>query len=161
MLILKEYHDELDRLVFRAYDWPETLSDEEILGRLVALNKERAEEEARGMVKWLRPDYQIPRFGKAQDRLKLEGGEAHAAETGAIAAKAKPAFPKEAVAQTAAVMMALADASAPISAGELAQGFKQGRKAEARVAATLASLARTGFIAVSDGGRRFSLRRAA
>jgi hypothetical protein len=159
VLILKEYHDELDRLVFKAYGWPETLTDEEILGRLVALNKERAQEEARGIVKWLRPDYQIPRFGKAQDRLKLEGGEAHAVE--AVAAKAKPAFPKEAVAQTAAVMAALADASAPVSAGDLAQGFKQGGKAKARIEATLASLARTGFIAVYDGGRKFSLRRVA
>ncbi len=116
---------------------------------------------ARGLVRWLRPDYQIPRFGKAQDRLKLEGGEAHAAEAAAIKTKCKPALPKEAVAQTAAVMASLAEASKPVSAGDLAQGFKQGRKAEARVAATLATLARTGFIAVSDGGRRFSLRRAA
>jgi hypothetical protein len=82
-------------------------------------------------------------------------------ETVAVGAKAKPAFPKEAVAQTAAVMMALADASAPVSPGDLAQGFKQGGKAKARIEATLASLARTGFIVVYDGGRKFSLRRAA
>ncbi len=58
-------------------------------------------------------------------------------------------------------MAALASASGPLTAGELAQGFKQGRKAEGRVLATLASLARTGFIAVYEGGKRFALRRAA
>jgi hypothetical protein len=32
--------------VFRAYGWPETLTDEEILERLLALNLERAGKEA-------------------------------------------------------------------------------------------------------------------
>ncbi|MDP1830909.1 MAG: hypothetical protein Q8K67_02535 [Geothrix sp.] len=36
------------------------LSDAEILERLVALNRERAEEEKRGLVRWLRPEYQAP-----------------------------------------------------------------------------------------------------
>jgi hypothetical protein len=35
----------------------------EIVTRLVALNAERAREEAEGKIRWLRPDYQIPRFG--------------------------------------------------------------------------------------------------
>lgn len=48
-----------------------------------------------------------------------------------------------------------------ISAGELAGTFKQGKKAEARIAASLSSLARTGFIFSSEGGRKFSLRRVA
>ena len=39
------------------------ISDEDMLGRLVALNEHHAAEEARGHVRWLRPDYQIPRFG--------------------------------------------------------------------------------------------------
>ncbi|MBK7011853.1 MAG: hypothetical protein IPH43_03605 [Xanthomonadales bacterium] len=34
--------------------------DEAVLERLVALNAERAAEEARGLVRWLRPDYQNP-----------------------------------------------------------------------------------------------------
>ncbi|MGI4852020.1 MAG: hypothetical protein ACRYGR_08780, partial [Janthinobacterium lividum] len=36
--------------------WPADLGDEEILRRLVALNAERAEEEKRGRVRWLRPE---------------------------------------------------------------------------------------------------------
>ena len=42
-----------------------------------------------------------------------------------------------------------------------AQGFRQGRKVEPQVRATLAAMARMGFIAVHDGGTRFALRRAA
>ena len=34
ILILKELHERLDALVFRAYGWPDTLTDEEILERL-------------------------------------------------------------------------------------------------------------------------------
>jgi hypothetical protein len=157
ILILKELHGELDAAVAEAYGWPVDLSDEEILSRLVALNKERAAEEAKGHVRWLRPDYQIPRFGSAKE--KAEQIEAELAPV--ALARTKPAFPSGAVEQTAAVMAALAAASAPLSAGELAQAFKQGRKVEARISATLASLARTGFIAVADGGKKFAIRRAA
>jgi hypothetical protein len=49
--VLKQIHDELDAAVFEAYGWPATLSDEEILERLVALNKERAAEEAKGLIR--------------------------------------------------------------------------------------------------------------
>lgn len=58
MSVLKQIHDELDAAVFDAYGWPVTLTDEEILERLVALNAERAAEEARGLIRWLRPDFQ-------------------------------------------------------------------------------------------------------
>ncbi len=72
VLILKELHDKLDAEVFKAYGWPATFSDEEIRERLVALNKQRAEEEKAGKVRWLRPDYQIPRFGSDVERARLE-----------------------------------------------------------------------------------------
>ncbi len=94
VLILKELHDRLDAAVADAYGWPADLSDSDILARLVALNKQRAQEEANGIVRWLRPDYQIPRFGTPRQKaeLDLEGGtmrEAAATE----AAGPKPAFP--------------------------------------------------------------------
>ena len=56
--VLKQIHDELDAAVFDAYGWPHDLTDEEILERLVALNHERAEEEKRGLIRWLRPEFQ-------------------------------------------------------------------------------------------------------
>ncbi len=66
--ILKQIHDEIDAATAQAYGWPGDLSDEEILKRLVALNKERALEEAKGHIRWLRPEYQNPdgHAGKAK-----------------------------------------------------------------------------------------------
>lgn len=56
VLILEELHDRLDAAVTAAYGWPADLPDDQILARLVALNQERAAEERRGLVRWLRPD---------------------------------------------------------------------------------------------------------
>ena len=61
--IVRKLHDDLDVAVAAAYGWPADLAPAEIVARLVALNTERAAEEAVGHVRWLRPDYQIPRFG--------------------------------------------------------------------------------------------------
>ncbi len=58
--ILAQLHDDLDAAVSEAYGWPADLSDADILTRLVALNRERAEEEKQGLVRWLRPEYQAP-----------------------------------------------------------------------------------------------------
>lgn len=80
--MLAELHDWLDALVLQAYGWADlapalvgkpggTLpwpekpaaqaeAEEELLVRLVALNAERAAEEARGTVRWLRPEFQDP-----------------------------------------------------------------------------------------------------
>ncbi|NEX00205.1 class I SAM-dependent DNA methyltransferase, partial [Rhodopseudomonas sp. BR0G17] len=121
VLILKELHDRLDVAVAEAYGWPADLSDDEILARLVALNKERAAEEKRGLVRWLRPDYQIPRFAKGVDQqaAKEEGAQIAAAlDLGET--KQKPSFPAGAVEQTAAVFAALAAAAAPLDAKGLA-----------------------------------------
>ena len=80
--VLAELHDALDALVLQAYGWsdlapalvgqpggtlpwPEkpaaqAAAEEELLLRLVALNAERAAEEAGGTVRWLRPEFQDP-----------------------------------------------------------------------------------------------------
>lgn len=41
---------------------------DEILQRLVDLHDVRAQEEKQGLVRWLRPEYQQPRFGKGPAR---------------------------------------------------------------------------------------------
>lgn len=66
--LLRQIHDELDASVLEAYGWadlhPLTPEREpELLTRLVALNHERAAEEQRGHIRWLRPDYQAPCSG--------------------------------------------------------------------------------------------------
>ncbi len=60
-------HEQLDQAAAEAYGWGEeweagALGPSEIVARLVALNHERAAEEADGHIRWLRPDYQIPRL---------------------------------------------------------------------------------------------------
>ena len=62
--IVAKLHDDIDTAVAAAYRWPADLPPSEIVARLVALNAERAAEEKAGQVRWLRPDYQIPRFAK-------------------------------------------------------------------------------------------------
>ena len=162
ILILRELHEELDAAVAEAYGWPVDLPEDEILAALVALNKTRAAEEARGEVRWLRPEYQIPRFGSAADKKQLEADFGDETQVAASPAKLdKRNFPTASRDQVAAVMAALAVQSASVNAAELARSFKQGKRCEARVAATLASLVRTGFIAASRDGASFGLRRAA
>ncbi len=160
VLIMKEYHDKLDTEVAAAYGWPADLSDTEILARLVALNAQRAREEAGGLVRWLRPDYQIPRFGTARDKLALTGGAMRGAQY-EVPTGPKPSFPSDNVAQTATVMAALASSAGPVGAEALATGFRQGRRALPQIASVLAALARMGFVASPDGGKSFALRRAA
>jgi hypothetical protein len=161
VLILRELHDRLDALVADAYGWPADLSDESIIVRLVALNAERAKEEARAFVRWVRPEYQIPQFGSPQDKAELDlVGGAMADEAAALAGP-KPAFPSDEIAQTAAVMSALATASRPLDATALAATFKQGRRIASKVSAVLAALSRMGFVATADGGVTFALRRTA
>ena len=68
---LLDLHDQLDRAVADTYGWPHGLSDDEVLTRLVTLNAVRAAEEAKGVVRWLRPDFQAP--DTAQAALAIDG----------------------------------------------------------------------------------------
>ncbi|MFC0243752.1 class I SAM-dependent DNA methyltransferase [Rhodopseudomonas telluris] len=152
VLILKELHDKLDVAVAEAYGWPADLSDDEILARLVALNKQRAAEEKRGLVRWLRPDYQIPRFAKGVDKQAVaEDGAQVAATLDLGEAQQKPAFPTNPVEQTAAVFAALAAAPGAIDAKTLAAQFRRTRTTDAKVADVLAALARLGHVSTRDG----------
>jgi len=58
--VLRLLHDDLDAAVFAAYDWDSSLSAEGILESVVALNTQRRAEEAGGVVRWLRPEFQAP-----------------------------------------------------------------------------------------------------
>jgi hypothetical protein len=160
VLILKEYHDNLDAAVAAAYGWPADLSDNDILIRLVALNQERVQEEAAGQVRWLRPDYQIPRFGSTKDKLTLIGGTMN--EPAAVMTGPKPSFPTSELEQTAAVLSVLTSVTGPASPTALAVRFRQGRRVLPQVEAVLAALIRVGGLVTSpDGGRSFLSRRVA
>lgn len=161
VLIMKELHDKIDVAVAEAYGWPANLADDEILARLVALNKERAEEERRGLVRWLRPDYQILRFAKGGDKQAAseEGAQVAADLTAAVEQK-QLTFPTSAVEQTAAVFAALASAGSPMDARGIAMQFRKSKATETKIGNVLASLARLGHVTSVDG-KTYALRRAA
>ncbi len=158
VLILKELHEQIDALTARAYGWPADLSDEEILARLVALNAERAKEEAAGHVRWLRPDYQIPRFAKG---ATAKTGELDLGDAVVAIDKALPPFPRDPAERPVAVAALLMMAARPMDAAELARGFKGGgKRVQQGVAQALTTLVRYGWVTpVGDG--RFAARRAA
>ena len=164
---MRELHDALDRLELEAYGWTDQPTDDQILERLVALNAERAAEEKAGTIRWLRPDYQIPKFGSdaEQNRLKTERAAAKAAQLDfdgddADDAAPKPKYPTgNELAETAAIMRALMTAPAPLSIATLASGFAQGKAVEKRVAVTVQALARLSHITTTDCGQTFALRR--
>jgi len=158
VLILKELHEKLDAAVAEAYGWPVDLPEEEVLARLVTLNRERVKEEKRGLVRWLRPDYQIPRFGSEKE--KAEQLEADLGEAAPVKAGPRPSFPTDERDQTPAVLYQLMEAEEPLEAAAIAGRFKQGQKARKSVEAVLASLHRLGLVSTTDR-RRFSFRRAA
>jgi hypothetical protein len=157
VLILKELHEKLDALVAEAYGWPHDLADEEMLARLVALNAERVAEEKRGLIRWLRPDYQRAKAGIAAEPLPAAAEEQLEAELVVEAGKVqKPAFPSSDVERAAAVYAAMAGARAPLDARAIAATFRQSVRIET-ISRILAAWARVGQIHTSDG-KSFSLR---
>ncbi len=159
--VLKEIHDDIDRAVFEAYGWADLTpalvgrpgatmpsphktpeqekAEEELLARLVALNRERAEEEQGGTVRWLRPDYQIPKLGQ-----KAKAAQVEADLAAPEAAAGKPAWPREELARIRALRDMLDRAAAPASAKTLSAAFKgkdspRRRKAVEKALETLAA----------------------
>jgi hypothetical protein len=123
---------------------------------LVALNKERAAEEARGVIRWLRPDYQKARAG-----VVAVGGQQLEAELALPAQARLPSFPRDPVEQSAAILAALTLASVPVSPAEIAAAWRKDKRTEAKIATYLATYARTGTAYTADGGKTFAVRRAA
>lgn len=125
-------------------------------------------------MRWLRPDYQIPRFGSDADRTRLEEERRREREEARAATnqpaldldddvqELKPKYPTgNELAETAAIMSVLAAAETPLSVAGICSYFAQGRQVEKRIAATVAALARLGHLTTSDGGITFTLRRVA
>ncbi len=142
--ILRDLHDQIDVAVAEAYGWPADLSEDDILLRLVALNKERAEEEARGHIRWLRPDYQNP---TGQQAAK---GQTADMDLGVVAKLDKAPWPKALPEQIAAVREALAEVG-EASPEEIARRFMRARSST--VQPLLESLAALGHAEQVSGGR--------
>jgi len=158
--VLAELHAEIDRLTLTAYGWSdlEVISaaerEQTLLTRLVALNVERRQEEARGQVRWFRAAYQAPR-----SRMKVSGIDDRQLDVDDILLPTgRIPWPREPRPQLLLLKGALAEAEAPLSAEDLVARFK-GRKAAVEVPRLLAALERTGQVRATGGG--YTLLRAA
>ena len=149
--VLKQIHDDLDAAVFDAYGWPHDLNDEEILQRLVDLNHERAAEEARGHIRWLRPEFQNP-DGQQETQAELDLGEPDEKPAKPAPAKIKKQkWPATLHEQVSAVRTALTEHAAPATPAEVAKYIKHARKAT--VEELLDTLVAVGQARQTDDGR--------
>jgi hypothetical protein len=144
--VIHELHNKIDGAVFAAYGWPNDILDEEILARLATLNKNRAEEENRGLIRWLRPEYQLTR-AKVQTE-KQEQIEA-ALETPYADL---PALPKDDADLVALLRNRLRMIGKPIEPKALALHFGGGGKATRRIERGLLLLAAAGVVSRSEIG---------
>lgn len=144
---LKQIHDDLNGAVFDAYGWPATLSDDEIVERVVPLNLARASDERAGTVRWLRPEFQNP-TGVSQGALDAGDEEVMAV---AVTSVAKAPWPTKPAEQAAAVRDALTAQRGAVTPDQLAKAFTRAKAN--RVAELLEILASLGQIREVEDGR--------
>jgi hypothetical protein len=142
--ILRDLHDQIDAATAAAYGWPVDLPEAAVLQNLVTLNRTRAAEEARGLVRWLRPDYQNP-AGHAAAR-----GEQTELAIGTATPTAKTPWPARLPEQIAAVRATLQDMGEATPA-EIARHFARARTTS--VQPLLESLTALGQARMIEGGR--------
>lgn len=144
--VLRDLHDELDAAVAEAYGWPWPMETEEILERLVAVHDERVAEEKRGIVRWLRPEYQVPRFRGPE---QVEIPEEAPPEESEVAAESLAEWPSDAIEQLTALRAIVAERASSVE--EAARRFRGARRTD--VAKHLETLEVLGVVSRSEGGR--------
>jgi hypothetical protein len=181
--VLKEIHDDIDRTALAAYGWDDLIpslvgkpgatlpspfkteaqerAEEELLTRLVALNLERAAEEKRGNVHWLRPNYQIPRLGVKAPKPEDEHVGTFDIELPDVVER--PKWPTDGLEQIRLVRDLLAKAPAPTppdAISSVLDGRNTAKRRE-RVSEVLETLVATGLARKGehDGQRRYFLPR--
>ncbi|MEI8310505.1 MAG: DNA methyltransferase, partial [Verrucomicrobiota bacterium] len=175
--VLRQLHDELDAAVADAYGWSGSVGvlppastkssgqdarapgDAEILRRLVALNAERAAEEAVGKIRWLRPEYQNPTGTTTQGGFSIPDDQQRAPRRGTNPGRdgspsrptsSKLAWPKSLSERVRAIEEALANA--PATPTDLAKRFSRAKESDiAEILETLATLGR-----VTKNGEHFN-----
>ena len=178
--VLKTLHDELDRTVLDSYVWsdlapllevangnaapgvPATRDDckraldDALLERLVGLNAGRAAEEQRGVIRWLRPEFQIPASGQPQtppaEQFEIDAGEE-------VAVAAKPGerrpWPATLPAQVKAVAEVLTAARAPLGDDAIAARFTGRGAWKKRLPQIIETLIAVGRVRVVNDGRAY------
>ncbi|MDZ7651281.1 MAG: type IIL restriction-modification enzyme MmeI [Burkholderiaceae bacterium] len=173
--VLRELHDDLDRAVFAAYGWhdlaaelvgrpgattplpdkpaAQAAAEEELLARLVRLNAERAAEEARGLVRWLRPEFQAQQPAAAQTEIADE--EAPAAPRPAAVKRAP--WPATLPEQIRLVADTVAQSARPLDLDQLAAHFTGRGPWKKRLPEIVDSLAALGRVKLERSGERVVL----
>ncbi len=171
--VLAEIHDEIDAAVLGAYglehlapalvgqpgattplsqEKPAKLAaaEEELLSALVALNQERQREEQQGRVRWLRPDFQIPRLAH---KLPEPPDEQLFGETVIQIPEIRLPWPKDTGEQLRVIRRLLVSIPSPAPDLTIAQAFagKNSKQRRARVQAALEALAARGIARKIEG----------
>jgi len=177
--VLKTLHDELDCAVLEAYGWndlaplqdvvngnaaPASVSlasrdeaqralSDALLERLVALNAERAAEEAKGTVRWLRPEFQAK--GAAPEKKPVQGTlvDDETEVMAVVAPAARVPWPKELPEQVRLVAQALAEVRAPLTEDAIAARFAGRGPWRKRLPQILDTLIAVGRVRVVDAGK--------
>ncbi|KZC39889.1 DNA methyltransferase [Rhodanobacter sp. FW510-R12] len=173
--LLRHLHDEIDEAVLDAYGWADLLHllrvahgndvpaantsredaqrafDEVLLERLVALNSNRAAEEARGQVMWLRPAFQNPSAEVAPDQRDFQGDSLDDDAPAAVIGRKPEPWPKDAVAQVRAVADTLAATPVPLDVDEIAARFTARGPWKKRLPQLLHMLVALGRARVNNG----------
>ena len=176
--VLRQLHDELDEAMLNAYGWGDLIEtlriahgnvtagegvsreeaklsfDEAVLERLVALNAERAAEEVRGHVRWLRPEFQNPDAVREPEQGGLvpesEGEDIEPAISTIATTKPQP-WPKDTVDQVRAVAEVLATNHGSLSPDEIAARFTARGPWKKRLPKLLEMLVALGRAQETDG----------
>ena len=128
--VLRELHDELDAAVRTAYGLPPNADTEAVLAHLVQLNAQRAQEEAAGHVRWLRPAFQNPEKSLSKQELIALDGRAPEADFDGEKSLSRPEqtaptpWPATLPEQVRAVADLLAQSPAPLTLDAIAARFK-------------------------------------
>ncbi|HMO45272.1 MAG TPA: hypothetical protein PKB14_04505 [Rubrivivax sp.] len=162
--VLRSWHDELDAAVLQAYGWADlqaALADhrpasaearaaavETLLERLVALNAQRAAEEAAGTVRWLRPQFQARASAQQGAQAGLDVRLQAEDETAPPAAPAAPLpkrpWPAGLPEQIKAVAELLAASPQPLALADLEARFQARGRWRERLPMILDTLAALG-----------------
>jgi len=160
--VLKTLHDELDTAVLAAYGWSDLhlpADTDTLLQRLVELNSKRANEEAAGMVRWLRPDFQQG-MGEGEQTAMAMDDEAEPEDQAATekakkatAPKTQTPWPTGLAEQIKAVADALADAGGALDLDGLAARFNGRGRWRERLPTILDALVALGRALPGGDGR--------
>lgn len=158
--VLRSLHDELDAAVLSAYGWGDLslpADADALLLRLVELNTRRANEEAAGLVRWLRADFQR---GTGQGEQTSIEGTTEADEDGdevkpvaaTVAIVQKP-WPTGLAGQIKAVADILGDAGTSLDVDGIAARFSSRGRWRERIPTILDALVAIGRAHVQADGR--------